>query len=240
MERIDKVISRELNIGRSEAKTLIKQGRVVLNGLPDKSFNDKLDEEKDILGVDGREIKLRKLVYIMMNKPKGVISSTDGRKTAEKTVIDILPEEMKRKNLFPAGRLDKNTTGFVLITDDGEFAHRILSPKNHVEKEYIANLDKPFDDELIGAFAQGVTIGEDECLPAGLEAVNGDHKTARVTIRQGMYHQIKRMFKKFSIEVLELKRIRMGGLYLDEALAPGECRYLDESEVDSINQNNLR
>lgn len=234
MERIDKVISRELNIGRSEAKTLIKQGRVVLNGLPVKSFNGKLDEEKDSLSVDGREIIFRRFVYIMMNKPEGVISSTDGRRTAEKTVIDILPEEMKRKNLFPAGRLDKNTTGFVLITDNGEFAHRILSPKNHVEKEYIALLDKPFDDGMIKAFKEGVIIGEDECLPAELAAVNGDRKTARVIIRQGMYHQIKRMFKKFSIEVIGLKRIRMGGLYLDAVLAPGACRYLDENEVKLI------
>ena len=240
MERIDKVISRELNIGRSEAKTLIKQGRVVLNGLPVKSSNDKLDEEKDILTVDGNEIKSRRFVYIMMNKPKGVISSTDGRKTAEKTVIDILPDEMKRKNLFPAGRLDKNTTGFVLITDDGEFAHRILSPKNHVEKEYIAQLDKPFDDGMIEAFEKGVTIGGDECLPALLEAVDGDCKTARVTIRQGMYHQIKRMFKRFSIEVLELRRIRMGGLYLDATLAPGACRYLDENEVKRIKSDSIQ
>lgn len=237
MERIDKIISRELNIGRSEAKTLIKQGRAAVNGLPVKSFSDKLDEAKDILTVDGSEIKLRRFVYIMMNKPAGVISSTDGKKAAEKTVIDILPEDMKRKNLFPAGRLDKNTTGFVLITDDGDFAHRILSPKNHVEKEYIARLDKPFNSDIAEAFASGVEMGEDECLPALLEAVNGDHKIARVIIRQGMYHQIKRMFKKFSIEVLELKRIRMGGLYLDEALAPGECKYLNENETDRINSD---
>lgn len=240
MERIDKVISKELNIGRSEAKALIKQGRAVLNGLPVKSFNDKLDEEKDTLTVDGREIVFRRFVYIMMNKPKGVISSTDGRKTAEKTVIDILPKAMKRKNLFPAGRLDKNTTGFVLITDDGEFAHRILSPKNHVEKEYIAELDKPFDDDMIDAFAKGVTIGEDECLPAQLAAVNDDRKTARVIIKQGMYHQIKRMFKKFSIEVVELRRIQMGGLRLDEALAPGACRYLSENEVKLIKTDSIQ
>ena len=239
MERIDKIISRELNIGRSEAKTLIKQGRAALNGLPVKSFNDKLNEEKDILSVDGKEIILRRFVYIMMNKPKGVISSTDGKKTAEKTVIDILPEEMKRKNLFPAGRLDKNTTGFMLITDNGDFAHRILSPKKHVEKEYIAELDKPFNSDVAEAFAAGVTIGENECLPALLEAVNGDRKIARVIIKQGMYHQIKRMFKKFSIEVVELKRIRMGGLYLDEALASGECRYLDENEIKLINSDGI-
>ena len=237
MERADKIIARELNIGRSEAKSLIKQGRVLKNGLPVKSSDEKLDEIKDTLTVDGKELYLRKFVYIMMNKPKGVISSTDGRKTAEKTVIDILPADMKRKNLFPAGRLDKNTTGFMLITDDGEFAHRILSPKNHISKTYIADLDKPFSDEMIKDFENGVTIGGDECLPAVLEAVNGDRKTARVTIKQGMYHQIKRMFKKYSIEVLELKRIRMGRLYLDDTLAPGECRYLGENEVKLINSD---
>ena len=120
MERIDKIISKELNIGRNDAKSLIKSGKVFLNGSSVKSPSEKLDEEKDVLTVGGRVIHLRRFVYIMMNKPEGVISSTDGRKTSEKTVIDILPEDMKRKNLFPAGRLDKNTTGFVLITDDGE------------------------------------------------------------------------------------------------------------------------
>lgn len=237
MERADKIIARELNIGRSEARSLIKQGRVLMNGLPVKSYDEKFAEGRDTLTVDGRELQIRKFVYIMMNKPKGVISSTDGRKTAEKTVIDILPADMKRKNLFPAGRLDKNTTGFMLITDDGEFAHRILSPKNHISKTYIADLDKPFTDETVKNFENGVTIGEDECLPALLEAAHGDRKTARVTIKQGMYHQIKRMFKKYSIEVLELKRIKMGGLYLDENLAPGECRYLDENEVKLINSD---
>ena len=171
MERIDKIISKELNIGRNDAKSLIKSGKVFLNGSSVKSPSEKLDEEKDVLTVGGRVIHLRRFVYIMMNKPEGVISSTDGRKTSEKTVIDILPEDMKRKNLFPAGRLDKNTTGFVLITDDGEFAHRILSPRSHVPKTYIAKLDKPFDDEISDAFSNGITIGDDECLPAVLEPV---------------------------------------------------------------------
>ena len=237
MERIDKIISNELNVARSDAKSLIKSGKVFVNGVCEKSASRKLDEEKDILNVCGKVIKFRKFVYIMMHKPKGVISSTDGRKTNEKTVVDILPEDMKRKNLFPAGRLDKNTTGFMLITDDGEFAHKILSPKNHVPKTYIASLDQPFDEEIIKAFSEGVTIGNDECLPAVLEAVNGDYKMAKVIIKQGMYHQIKRMFKSFGIEVVELKRIKMGKLALDDQLAEGECRYLDEFELELINSN---
>ncbi len=237
MERIDKIISKELNIGRNDAKSLIKSGKVFLNGSSVKSPSEKLDEEKDVLTVGGRMIHFRRFVYIMMNKPEGVISSTDGRKTSEKTVIDILPEDMKRKNLFPAGRLDKNTTGFVLITDDGEFAHRILSPRNHIPKTYIAKLDKPFNDEISDAFANGITIGDDECLPAVLEPVNGDYTMARVIIKQGIYHQIKRMFKKYSIEVIGLKRIKMGRLNLDERLAAGECRYIDEKELEMINSD---
>ena len=237
MERIDKIISKELNIGRNDAKSLIKSGKVFLNGSSVKSPSEKLDEEKDVLTVGGRVIHLRRFVYIMMNKPEGVISSTDGRKTSEKTVIDILPEDMKRKNLFPAGRLDKNTTGFVLITDDGEFAHRRLSPRSHVPKTYIAKLDKPFDDEISDAFSNGITIGDDECLPAVLEPVDGDYTLARVIIKQGMYHQIKRMFKKYSIEVIGLKRIKMGRLNLDESLAAGECRYIDEKELEMINSD---
>lgn len=234
MERIDKVISTELNIGRSEAKALIKSGAVLLNGAPVKSPAVKTDAENDILSVNGREIKFRRYVYIMMNKPKGVISSTDGKKTAEKTVVDILPQKMKRKNLFPAGRLDKDTTGFVLITDDGEFAHRILSPKNHIPKTYIAKLDKPFNDEIISAFENGVVIGQDKCMPASLKPVGGDYKTAEVVIRQGMYHQIKRMFASFGIEVVELRRIKMGELDLDGNLAEGECRFIDENELKMI------
>lgn len=234
MERIDKIISTQLNITRSEAKALIKAKKVFLNGCTVKSFNDKADTEKDIISVNGREISFKRFVYIMMNKPKGVISSTDGKKTNEKTVVDILPEDMKRKNLFPAGRLDKNTTGFMLITDDGGFAHDILSPKKHISKAYIAKLDKPFNDKIVMDFREGITIGDDDCLPAELEPFNGDYSVGRVEIRRGMYHQIKRMFKKYGIEVVELQRISMGGLPLDENLALGECRYLTEDELKLI------
>lgn len=234
MERIDKIISSQLNITRNEARQLIKTKKVLLNGVPVKSLNEKADTEQDIITADGREISFKKYVYIMMNKPKGVISSTDGRKTGEKTVVDILPDDMKRRNLFPAGRLDKDTTGFMLITDDGEFAHRILSPKHHIPKTYIAVLDKPFDDMLVKAFENGVEIGDDICMPAEISAKDGDFNTAVVTIRQGMYHQIKRMFKKFGITVMELKRIKMGSLALDENLAEGQCRYIENDEISKF------
>ena len=143
MERLDKFLSRELNITRSEAKSLIKAGGVRLNFAVVRSADMKIDPKSDRVFANGQELAYKRFVYIMMNKPKGVISSSDGRKTGEKTVIDILPDEMKRKGLFPAGRLDKDTTGFLLITDDGGFAHRILSPKSHIPKTYIAVLDRP-------------------------------------------------------------------------------------------------
>lgn len=238
MERIDKIISLQLGITRSQAKALIKAKKVLINGVPVKSANDKADMDKDSLVADGKEVSYQKYVYIMMNKPKGVISSTDGRKTKEKTVIDILPPEMKRKNLFPAGRLDKDTTGFMLITDDGEFAHSILSPKRHIPKTYIAWLDKPFDDAVVQAFETGVVLKDDVCMPAEIKPYNGDFSAAVVTIKQGKYHQIKRMFKKFGITVVNLKRIKMGGLCLDEVLLPGQCRYISADEIVMLRAEN--
>ena len=182
----------------------------------------------------GKEINYRQYVYIMMNKPKGVISASDGK--GMKTVIDILPEEMRRKNLFPAGRLDKDTTGFVLITDDGAFAHKILSPSNHVPKTYIAGLSAPFDDEVKKAFESGMEMDGKTLLSASLEAVDGDRRKAKVVIRQGLYHQIKRMFARFSIKVETLQRIQMGSVPLDTSLPPGGCRYLTDEEVQSLSK----
>lgn len=236
MERLDKILSTELNITRSEAKALIKRGSVRVNGSVVLSPDFKAGES-DLLLANGKEITPRRFVYIMMNKPKGVISSTDGKKTNEKTVLDILPDEMKRKNLFPAGRLDKDTTGFVLITDDGEFAHDILSPKKHIPKTYAVTLDAPFDNETVAAFERGVVLDTEKCLPAELSPLNEEKTMALVTIRQGMYHQIKRMFKKYSLHVLELKRVKMGGLALDESLSPGEARYINEDELTLIGLN---
>ncbi|MDE5973402.1 MAG: rRNA pseudouridine synthase [Eubacterium sp.] len=232
MERIDKIISVASGVSRADARALIKKGLVSVNGAVVKDIGFKADEKNDIICSRGEKLCYSKFVYIMMNKPKGVISASEGG--SEKTVVDILPDSMKRKNLFPAGRLDKDTTGFVLITDDGNFAHKILSPKNHIPKTYIAELDKPFDDNVVSAFEQGVELKDDLCMPAEISAVDGDYTKAVVIIKQGMYHQIKRMFKKFGITVLELKRIKMGRLELDEVLQPGECRYITTDELGLI------
>ncbi|MDE5983957.1 MAG: rRNA pseudouridine synthase [Eubacterium sp.] len=232
MERIDKVISVALNVSRNDAKSLIRKRLVTVNGLVVTDIGKKVDEKCDELFCDGKRVSYNKFVYIMMNKPKGVISASEGG--SEKTVVDILPEDMKRKNLFPAGRLDRDTTGFMLITDDGEFAHRILSPKNHIPKTYIATLDKPFDDEVIKAFENGIELKNDSCMPAKIKALDENNLVAQVTIKQGMYHQIKRMFAKFGLTVVELERIKMGALELDRSLACGECRYIAQEEISLI------
>ena len=232
MERLDKIVATALQISRKDAISLIKSGRVNENGVALKDAKKKLDENTAELFLDENRIYYYKYVYIMMNKPKGIISASDGK--GDKSVIDILPAKMKRKNLFPAGRLDKDTTGFMLITDDGEFAHSILSPKNHIPKTYIAKLDKPFDETVVKEFESGVKLKDEKCMGAKLEAADGDFCTARVEIKQGMYHQIKRMFARFGLKVVELKRIKMGNLYLDESLKEGECRYISEKELSMI------
>ncbi len=228
MDRLDKLISKNLNLTRSKAKSLIKGGSVFVNSRPAKSGDLKVSEA-DSITVDGREINARQFVYIMLNKPEGVVSASEDK--SEKTVLDLLPAEMRRRGLFPAGRLDKNTTGFILITDDGEFAHSILSPKKHIDKTYIAVLDKPFDEALIKEFESGITLDGEALLPARLSAVDGDFTKAEIVIRQGIYHQIKRMFKKYGITVLELKRTKMGSLPLDESLKAGEARYITGEEL---------
>ncbi len=228
MERLDKLVSLNLNITRKEARSLIKSGCVSVNSKVEKSSDFKCDED-DKISVGGKELNSKKFVYIMMNKPSGVICASEDKN--EKTVIDLLPDSMKRKGLFPAGRLDKDTTGFVLITDDGEFAHSVLSPSRHVEKTYIAKLDKPFDENIINEFENGVELSDEKLLPARLEAAGGDFTTAKIVIKQGIYHQIKRMFKKYGITVVKLNRTKMGNLSIDESLAPGEARYITDDEL---------
>lgn len=228
MTRIDKILARELNVSRRDARQFIKQGRIMINGVMVKSVDEKCEDNAEIY-VDGKIISNNKFVYIMLNKPKGVISASDGK--GEMTVVDLVPDDMKRRGLFPAGRLDKDTTGFVLLTDDGTLAHNILSPSHHIDKTYIASLDKPFDDELVEDFRGGMTLNTEELLEADIEGLNEERTLAKVVLRQGLYHQVKRMFKKHGITVVELKRIKMGSLELDENLAPGECRCITEDEL---------
>lgn len=231
MTRLDKILSTQLNISRTDAKQMIKKGRVSVNGIPAKSGDVKI-ADADIVAVDGNEISYSRFVYIMMNKPKGVISASDGK--GEKTVVDLVPSDMQRRGLFPAGRLDKDTTGFVLLTDDGEFAHSILAPSKHIDKTYVVTLDKPVTPEAVADFRSGMELNGERLLQADAEIISEDATVCRVVLRQGLYHQIKRMFKKHGLTVLELKRVKMGNLPLDDSLLPGECRYLSQKELDLI------
>lgn len=231
MTRLDKILSTQLNISRTDAKQMIKKGRVSVNGIPVKSGDIKV-ADADIVTVDGNEISYSRFVYIMMNKPKGVISASDGK--GEKTVVDLVPSDMQRRGLFPAGRLDKDTTGFVLLTDDGEFAHSILAPSRHIDKTYVVTLDKPVTPEAVADFRSGMELNGERLLQADAEIISEDATVCRVVLRQGLYHQIKRMFKKHGLTVLELKRVKMGNLPLDDSLLPGECRYLSQKELDLI------
>lgn len=232
IQRLDKFLSTQLGITRSEAKELIKRRVVTVGGTTAKLFDMKIDPEKDIVCSEGKEITYRKHIYIMMNKPQGVVCSTkDGE---SKTVLELLPDGIRREGLFPAGRLDKDTEGFVFITDDGVLAHNFLSPKHHVDKTYFARLEKPANESDVKAFESGMEIdGGDVCKPARLEILDDPHEVL-ITIHEGMYHQIKRMAQARDNKVLYLKRISIGGVKLDESLALGEWREMLHKEIENI------
>lgn len=230
--RLDKFLSNQLNISRTDAKELIKKRLVAVNGVTAKLFDMKIDHERDAVSSEGKEIKYREHIYIMLNKPAGVVCAT--RDKLSDTVLELIPEELRREGLFPAGRLDKDTVGFVLITDDGGFAHDILSPKKHVEKKYFAVLEKNITEHDIELLKSGITIDRGEkCLPA--EAVTaGKQNEIFLTLHEGKYHQVKRMAEALGNKVLYLKRISIGGLALDEKLKEGECREITEDELEFL------
>lgn len=233
--RIDKFISEQGSISRSDAKTAIKKGQVFVNGERAKSADMKIDPEKDSITLNGKEIIYRKFMYIMLNKPEGIICAT--RDGLSATVLELLPDSLIRKGLFPAGRLDKDTEGFVFITDDGALAHKMLSPKSHIEKEYEVTLEKPFEKDYIDIFASGMTIdGDEKCLPAVLIPTN-DPFRVNLILHEGKYHQIKRMMIAVGNRVVHLKRIRMGGILLDPSLLLGEAREITREEILSLYEN---
>lgn len=233
-QRLDKLISSQGTYTRKQAQQLIKDGLVKVDGITVRDRGFHIDPEVNSVILDGKEFAVEKFVYLMLNKPKGVVSATNDR--SQKTVVDLVPDELKKRNLFPAGRLDMTTTGFVLITDDGDFAHRILSPKNHIEKTYEARLAESVTEERLRMVADGIVLKDGtECLPAKLKILEGgDNPLVEIKICEGKYHQIKRMFAAAGNGVIELKRTKMGNLSLDEDLAEGECRRLNEAEVALI------
>ena len=230
-QRLDKAIAMQGSLSRSEVKTLIRKGAVTVNGQVVKNADFGVDFDNDTVAMQGKELSLSMHIYLMLNKPKGVVSASEDKKLP--TVVDLVPKELWRKGLFPAGRLDKDTTGFVLITDDGEFAHDILSPKKHISKTYHALVNGTITDEMVEGFAKGVTIGEDFTLPASLKKISSEEQGdwGEVILKEGMYHQIKRMYGAYGLKVLELKRVQMGKLPLDPNLEEGKCRELTAEEL---------
>lgn len=230
--RIDKFVSEQAGVSRSDAKNMIKRSQITVNGTPVKSADTKIDPEKDRVTVCGREISYRQFMYIMLNKPDGVVCAT--RDGLSSTVLELLPQEFRRKGLFPAGRLDKDTEGFVFITDDGALAHKMLSPKNHVEKEYVVTLERPAEERYIDIFTSGMTIdGGEKCLPARLVLTEDAH-VVHLVLHEGKFHQVKRMMEAVGNKVTHLKRVRMGGIELDETLASGECREITAEELSRL------
>lgn len=235
-ERLDKILSGQNIATRSESKKLALKGLLTVNGKITKRSDIKVDPEKDEIIVKGEKLIYKKHLYIMMNKPAGILSAS--RDKNAQTVIDLLPAPMRREGLFPAGRLDRDTTGFILITDDGELSHRMLSPKKHIFKLYEAECDKTLTDEDVKRFAEGISSGEDDFLPASMR-ITGE-KTALVEICEGKFHQIKRMFHAVGAEVLKLKRLRIGALYLDDTLNEGSYRELTDDEITKLTDNEFR
>lgn len=233
MMRLDRFLC-ETGFGtRSEVKSLLKKGLVTVNGNPVKKPEQKIDEKTDAVVCNGRNASYAKFVYIMLHKPAGVVSATEDRR--ERTVLELLAEG-ERKDVFPAGRLDKDTEGLLLLTNDGELAHMLLSPKKHVDKTYYAKIDGEVTKEHVMRFSEGLDIGEKKpTLPAVLEILkSGDQSEIRVTLHEGKFHQVKRMFEAVGCKVTYLKRLSMGTLSLDGELKPGEYRHLTEEEVNDL------
>lgn len=232
-DRLDKILASQNLASRSGAGTMIRSGAVTVNGTVIKKADYKADTQTDEVAVNGKILNLQEFVYLMMNKPSGVLSAS--RDNRAPTVIDLLPQELRRRGLFPAGRLDKDTEGLLLITDDGAFAHRMLAPKSHVFKLYEAVLARPVSPEDIRQFESGVRLTDMTCLPAELTVLReGENPLALVKIREGKFHQVKRMFLALGNEVLQLKRVQIGALKLDETLVPGAARELTREEKDAV------
>ena len=232
MERLDKLLAATGLWSRKEVKDLIRQGRVWADGVPAARPEDKYDPQTARIQVDGTDVDCAPFLYLMMYKPAGLLSATEDRE--QKTVLDLLPQHLRRRGLFPVGRLDKDTTGLLLLTDDGNLAHELLSPKKHVDKLYHAHVDGKVDAADVEALAQGLVLEDGlHCLPAGLEPI-GDGSECLVTLREGKYHQVKRMLASRGKPVTALKRLSMGSLVLDEALLPGEWRFLTKEETAQL------
>lgn len=231
--RLDKFLSTQTSMTRSEIKKLIAKNKIMLDGKIVKDGSLKIDPEVSEIMLDGKTVSYRDKVYYILNKPQGYVCATEDKK--EKTVLDLLSLEDRRKDIFPAGRLDKDTVGMVLLTNDGELSHKILSPKSHIPKYYLVKLDKPFQKEYIEIFEKGIGIdGGEVCLPARVKGFEMCEYTALLEIYEGKFHQVKRMFKAVENHVAKLERVQMGGLEIPEKLGVGEYMEIMHKEVAKL------
>lgn len=233
-DRLDKLISLNCGVSRRDARKMIKDGKVRINGAVALRAETLVNTDTDIISAEGYDLTLKEHVYIMLNKPKGVISASSD--TKKKTVVDLVPDGLRRRSLFPAGRLDRDTTGLLIITDDGDFTHRLLSPSHHVYKTYIATLDSPLSADGKEAMENGLVLEDGtRCLPAMVKITeNNGEPAAEIRIREGKYHQVKRMCAACGCKVTELERKAIGALILDESLEQGSCRELTKEELEMI------
>ena len=234
--RLDKFLVACAVGSRTEVKNFLKTGRVMVNGKKEKSAKLQINEETDEICFDGQKLDYEEFVYYMMNKPQGVISATEDPK--HKTVLDLLDDLARSKEVFPVGRLDIDTHGLLLLTNDGKLAHALLSPKRHVDKTYLAQVNGIMTDEDIETFSKGIPLKDFTCQPAKLELVSLDREKkqslVRVTIAEGKFHQVKRMVAYCGKEVVDLQRLTMGTLTLDENMKRGEWRRLTTEELESL------
>lgn len=234
--RLDKFLVACAVGSRTEVKNLLKAGRVTVNGKKEKSAKLQINEEKDEIRFDGQVLEYEEFVYYMMNKPQGVISATEDSK--HRTVLDLLDDIARTKEVFPVGRLDIDTHGLLLLTNDGKLAHALLSPKRHVDKTYLAQVEGIMTQEDVETFAKGIPLKDFTCQPAKLEIVSVDsvknQSLVRVTIAEGKFHQVKRMVAYCGKEVVDLQRLTMGTLTLDENLERGEWRHLTKEELENL------
>jgi len=236
LQRLDKVVASTGKWSRREVKNLVRQGAVLVNGVPARSPEDKVDADIAQISVNGEKLTYREYTWIMLNKPAGYLSATEDGKGA--TVLDLLPQELQRQGLFPVGRLDKDTEGLLLLTNEGGLAHDLLSPRHHVDKVYYTRVAGRLAEEDCAAFESGMTLGDGlVCQPAKLEIITaGEESEAHVTLREGKFHQVKRMLAFLGKPVLYLERVRMGTLTLDSSLSRGEYRFLTDEEVSLLRE----
>ena len=232
-QRLDKIIASMGRWSRREVKDLIRQGRVTVDGVPARSAEEKADPEQAVIAVNGELLNWRRYTWVMLNKPAGYLSATEDGRGA--TVLDLLPQDLQRQGLFPVGRLDKDSTGMLLLTDDGQLAHQVIAARGHVAKYYHIVLARPWEDGYLQPLEQGITLADGaQCLPAKAAPVPDTDREALICLHEGKYHQVRRMFAALGNHVSELARVAMGGLLLPPELPLGACCVLSEKDVQKL------